>query len=231
MKALLLSLYLLITATTAIVEQPDNCASANCPTPLCANPVTPEGECCPSCENSQCKFKGCVQILGSSGSEIVTWKPDGCTTCLCIKEQTKCYTQTCTENPSLDPCIGRPTITSPTECCVTCDYGTPEDECVVVQDYNRYTYRLSNEDSGSSCSIALTFSRCDKRGYMDDSGQRFECNPVANEFPVKLSEDSPNLISGTCHALMLAELTYYDVVECVPVKSDYLNVGCDIYVE
>ena len=225
MKALLLSLYLLITATTAIVEQPDNCASANCPTPLCANPVTPEGECCPSCENSQCKFKGRVQFLGSSGSETVQWKPDGCTTCMCDDDRTICGASGC-RYPSPDPCVGRSTITSPTECCVTCDYGTPENECVVVQDYNRYDYWLGMKKYESGCDITLTFHRCDKRGYMDD-GQRFECKPVVSQLSVDLSDDS--FTTGSCGAL--TELAYNDVVECVAVRNDNLDVGCDIYVE
>ena len=225
MKALLLSLSLLITATTAIGDDGEICALISCPTPLCANPVTPEGKCCPSCENSLCKFKGCVQFLGSPGSETVQWKPDGCTTCTCVDDKTICGAMGCLRRPSLDPCIDRPTITSPTECCVTCDYGTPKDECVVVRDDNRYTYRLGLEEDGSSCSVMLTFHLCDKRGYMDNNGQRFECKPVVSQLSMKLSD----VAAGSCGAL--TELAYNDVEKCVAVRNDDLDVGCDIYVE
>ena len=237
MKALLPSLSLLIAATTVIgdddefyrYEPPDNCALASCPRPLCANPVTPEGECCPSCEYSLCKFKGCVQFLGRSGSKTVQWKPDGCSTCTCADDQAICYALGCPPvyPSSLDLCVNQPTITSPTECCASCDYGVPEDECAVVPDYS-LTYWLGMEEYESGCSVAVTFHRCDKRGYMDDNRQRFQCNPVVRQHSVTLNDNSDS-VTGSCGAL--TELTYNDVVRCVPVRNDNLDVGCDIYVE
>ena len=221
-------LFLLFTATSAFGdERPAHCAMVGCRGPLCADPVIPEGECCPSCENSQCQFKGCVQFLGNAGSETVQWKPDGCTTCICADGRTLCGALGCPPvypSPS-DPCFGRPQTTSPTECCNVCDYGVPEDECAVVPDYS-LTYQLGLE--GSGCSVDLTFHRCDKRGYMDKSGQRFQCSSVMGERSVKVRGNSDS-VTGSCHAL--TELSYVDVVRCVPRRNDDLDVGCNIYVD
>ena len=197
-----------------------------CPTPLCADPVFVEGECCPSCENSQCKFKGCVQFLGEPGSKTVQWKPDGCTTCKCADDYPLCSKVLCLylNHPGrVDPCIGLPRITSPTECCTVYDYGVPEDECVVVPSYS-LTYQVGVKDymSDSDCSVMLTFHRCDKRGYLDKNGRRYQCNPVMGQLSGKLSGES-------CGAL--TELAYEDVVKCKATRNDNLDVGCDIYVE
>ena len=219
MKAfgLLLSLLFLSTAASIAIDQ-DSCA-LNCPRPLCANPVFVEGECCPSCENSQCKFRGCVQFLGEPGSETVQWKPDRCTTCMCEDAQTLCGAMGC-RRPD-DFCSGQPQVTSPAECCPTCDYGIPADECAVVPFYN-LTYYLGVKEYQSRCSVMLTFHSCDKRGYMDENGQRYECTPVTGQLSRELS-------GGSCG--VLTELAYEDVVECKATRNDNLDVGCDIYVE
>ena len=225
----LVHVYLLIAATTAIGDgrPPAHCALVKCARPLCADPVIPEGECCPSCENSQCLFKGCVQFLGEPGSPTVQWKPNGCGTCICADGHALCFGFSCPPvySPSRDPCFGRPQTTSPTECCNVCDYGVPEDECAVVPDHS-LTYRLGLE--GSGCSVDLTFHHCDKRGYMDKSGRRFQCSSVMGERSVKLRGNSDS-VTGSCHAL--TELSYVDVVRCVPRRNDDLNVGCDLYVD
>ena len=110
------------------------------------------------------------------------------------------------------------------ECCATCDYGVLENECVVVPSYS-LTYQLGMEEYqtyNSRCSVMLTFHRCDKRGYMDENGRRYECKPVMGQLSRKLS-------GGSCDALM--ELAYEDVVECEATRNNNLNVGCDIYVD
>ena len=220
---LLFSLLFLSTAdSTAIgqVKPPISCALA-CPRPLCANPVLVEGECCPSCENSQCKFEGCVQFLGEPGSKTVQWKPDGCSTCVCADNQTLCGAAGC--HPAVDPCFGQPLVASPTDCCGTCDYGIPEDECAVIPVYST-TYHLGVEQrqSNSDCSVMVTFHGCDKRGYLDRNGQRYQCNPVMGQLSKKLS-------GRTCGAL--TEFAYEDVVKCEATRNDNLDVGCDIFVE
>ena len=226
---LLFSLLFLSTAdSTAIgqVNPPIPCALA-CPRPLCTNPVLVEGECCPSCKNSQCKFEGCVQFLGEPGSRTVQWKPDGCSTCVCADDHALCYALGCPPRypTSDDPCFGRPQVTSPSECCATCDYGIPDDKCAVVPDYSLTYLELGVEEYqsyDSGCSVVLTFHRCDKRGYMDENGQRYQCNPVIGQLSRKLS-------GGSCGAL--TELAYEDVVKCEATRNDNLDVGCDIYVE
>ena len=237
MKALLVIHILLVAATTAIgddgefyrYEPPDDCALASCPRPLCANPVIPEGECCPSCENSLCQFKGCVQFLGQPGSKTVQWKPDGCSTCTCADNRTLCYALGCPPvyPSSTDLCFGRPHITSPTECCDVCDFGVPENECDVVPNWST-TYQLGREETGSGCDVTLTFHFCDKRGFMDDQGRRFRCKPVFRQRSVKLGDDSDS-VTGSCSPL--TGLAYKDVVRCVPERDDDLDVGCDIYVD
>ena len=236
MKGLLISLLFLVIATTTIADEfyyryepPDDCQSVKCPRPLCANPVTPEGECCPSCEHSECKFEGCVQFLGKPGSKTVQWKPDGCITCICTDNTSLCYGFGCPPvyPPVTDPCLGRPQITSPTECCIACDFGIPEKECAVVPDRS-LTYELGMEEFGSMCSVALTFHRCDKRGFIGNGGRRFECRPVVRRRSVKLSRDSDS-VSGSCGAV--EELTYSDVVRCLPVRNDDIDIGCDILVD
>ena len=232
MKALLFSLFLSI-ATAAVIddEPPVGCLLPSCDRPLCADPVIPKGECCPSCENSQCQFEGCVQFLGRPGSETVQWKPNGCTTCVCADGQTLCGALGCPPiyPSSLDLCAnGSLTVTSPTECCASCDYGIPEDECAVVPYYS-LTYQLGVEEYESGCSVELTFHQCDKRGYMDDQGRRFQCNPVVRQRSVKLNDNSGGSVTGSCGAL--AELAFDDVVRCVPTRDENLDVGCDIYVE
>ena len=205
---------------------PVQCAS-NCPTPMCADPVDVPGECCPSCDHSQCHFEGCVQFLGQSGSVRVQWKPDGCSTCHCTSDgHPICGAAGCLPvYPSLaDLCNGRPTVTLPWECCPVCDYGTPERECTVVEDRTE-TYRVGSEVVG--CSIDLTFHRCDKHGFMDDHGNRFECVPVRRPKSVELTADSED-VSGWCGAI--TDLVYEDVFDCSPVRNPDLAIGCDIVV-
>ena len=229
MKALILFLFFL-NGSYGFGVPPWNCLGVVCPETLCADPLTPPGGCCPSCDDSECKFEGCVQFLGQPGSKTVQWKPEGCTTCQCDDNgHTLCYAAFCPPvyPSSVDLCNGQSTVTLPWECCPVCDYGTPEGGCTVVEDRSE-TYQLGTEGVGSTCSVDLTFHRCDKRGFMNDQGVRFECTPVIMPKFVELTADSED-VSGSCGAI--TDLVYEDVVDCSPVRNDNLDVGCDFLVE
>ena len=94
---------------------------------------------------------------------------------------------------------------------------------MVVPSYS-LTYQVGVKDymSDSDCSVVLTFHRCDKRGYLDKNGRRYQCNPEMGQLSGRLS-------GGSCGAL--TELAYKDVVKCKATRNDNLDVGCDIFVE
>ena len=223
MKALILFLVFL-NGCYGFRQPPRKCLGVACPTPLCANPVTPPGRCCPTCDHSLCKFQGCVQFLGPPGSKTVQWKPDRCGSCKCSENgQPMCSGKGCPQGPRAPGtvlCNGRPQVTLPWECCPVCDYGTPQGECNVVVD-KKLTYKLSTETVRPTCSIDLTFHTCDKRGFMNDQGVRFECTPVRKQVTVQPT--------GSC-GIAKPELVFEDVVDCSPVRNDNLEVGCDITV-
>ncbi len=87
MKSLQLVLLLFFPALIlgAVVHQligprPVDCSIVLCARPLCANPATPPGQCCPSCEDSNCKFEGCVNFDEEFGPR---WQPNPCKICQC----------------------------------------------------------------------------------------------------------------------------------------------------
>lgn len=194
------------------------CHGVRCPTPLCANPVTPPGQCCPSCENSGCNFAGCVQFLKGKGS-TVQWKPTGCITCTCRNNETLCAVVGCPVvfPPPPDPCFGHPTIFKPWECCPVCNFDVPETKCGVVPSMRR---NLTLSDESSMCSESVLLHRCDKRGFLARNGKRFRCIPVFRERKVVLTGCAP-----------YTRVFYRDVVRCRARRDDQLDVGCDLLVE
>ena len=201
-----------------------DCRRAKCPfPPLCANPYIPPGECCPSCENSGCMFKGCVQFIGEldpeSGSLPVQWKPEGCITCTCQNNNTLCGGLGCPVGfpPPPDPCFGYPTTTKPWECCPVCDFGISDTKCGVVPAQNR-TFSLKSGDS--ICSETVVEHRCDKRGILTRRGKRFACEPVYRKRQVEITGCVP-----------FTHVSYQDVVRCKKVQDNDLDVGCDLFID
>ncbi len=193
-----------------------DCSRVLCQKPLCANPVTPPGKCCPSCDNSQCKFGGCVQF---EPGNRVQWKPDPCTTCSCFQNQTVCAAIGCAGPPGPDPCFGRP-LTSvgfrPSVCCPRCDFGVPEQACRAVPSKRR---SFSLNHGGGTCTGSVIERQCDKIGFRK-RGRKFRCVPVRRTRSVSLK--GPNCSPFT-------KLLYKNVIYCRAVLDNSLTnaEGCD----
>lgn len=115
-QCLLLLLLGLVSMATCrgFQGRPYHCHYVRCPRPLCANPETPPGQCCPSCRDSGCRFEGCVQFLPG---KPVQWKPSGCITCTCANNETLCAGVGCPtvlapDGSPFDPCPGVPKVTN-----------------------------------------------------------------------------------------------------------------------
>ncbi len=202
-----------------------NCQRVRCPTPLCANPTVPPGECCPTCENSGCKFEGCVQFIEGPGDQDVIWKPSGgCIDCFCRDNQTLCGGVGCPIGPIFppnveppDPCFGFPQTRKPWECCPVCNYSLPENQCIVVPAQRR---NVTLTSLGQSCEASIVEHQCNKRGFLRRNGQRYRCRPVFRERTERLSQCFP-----------FTRITYRDVIRCKAERNDNLDVGCDLFIE
>lgn len=195
-----------------------DCSTVRCARPLCANPVTPKGQCCGSCENSNCKFKGCVNFLPGGG---VQWAENPCFVCQCDVENNRqfCFIIDCFF-PSKEDCFGRPVITRPNECCPTCDFGTPSKRCgLVPQLFGRENITVSSSASGKDCTEQVVRKGCDKTGFRAGS-KRFRCQPVKGKRLIRFDKNCP-LCFGH----------YRDNVRCKAVRDDNLIVGCDLIVK
>ena len=187
---------------------PPNCKKVRCERPLCANPVTPPGECCPSCENSGCVFEGCVQFPKKPWQEV-QWKPEPCKTCVCVNNEPVCGLVAC---PGPEPCFGYPLVKKPWECCTSCDFGIPDNKCGVVPS------RKHPFETSPACSSHVLLHKCDKANFRRNSGKTFRCKPV---FKHRRSHLPP------C-AAPLRKVVYNDVVQCKAVRDDNIRVGCDL---
>ncbi len=213
------------TETTQSTDPPVDCQPERCPEPLCANPITPPGECCPSCKDSLCMFEGCVMFIDGAGDQDVVWKPDKCSNCFCHDNRTLCGIVECPDGPPYPndvdppaPCFGFPEITKPWECCTLCDYGFSETQCNVAPPQSR---KVTLTSLGTTCETTiLEHTKCDKRGFMAKSGRRFRCQPTIRETKVDLEQCSP-----------FTNFRYYDVIECKGILSENLDVGCDLFIE
>ena len=218
---LLLLLSLLATViqlANANENQPD-CSRVTCRRPLCADPVIPPGECCPSCENSSCKFEGCVNFL-SDGR--VQWQPaDPCITCFCINNSTVCLAVGCRLLREED-CFGFPVVTKPGECCPSCNFSIPARRCAAVpQVFSQRNITVTEEGNSittNSCSRQIVKRTCDKVGFRA-FGRKFRCAPVQGKRFVRFDRMCP-----------LRFGLFRDVVVCRPVRDNNVIVGCDLVV-
>ena len=208
--------FLVIWHTAAATGRID-CSRVRCRRPLCANPVTPPGECCPSCENSGCKFEGCVNFR-SNGEPL--WQPSPCFQCSCSDNETICAIIDCFAL-SKEDCFGRPVITRPWECCPSCDFGTPDDRCSAVPIPKSFG-GLSNitvSNGFRSCSREVILHTCTPRAFRS-RGKKFRCEPRESKRPVKFEKGCPLCVGF-----------YQDVVRCKAVRDDDEIVGCDLFVD
>jgi len=195
-----------------------DCRRVRCRCPLCANPVTPPGQCCPSCENSSCIFGGCVNFLSNGQPQ---WQPNPCVLCSCINNQTICASIGCRPLEKED-CFGFPVVTKPGECCPSCNFSIPKRRCAAVpRVFSRKNITVTEEDqfgSTRSCTRQVVERTCDKVGFRA-YGKKFHCAALRRKRRVRFRDNCP-LCSGF----------FTDVVWCRPVRDDTIVVGCDLVV-
>lgn len=201
---------------------PKRCSNVNCPTPLCADPITPPGKCCPTCALSKCKFEGCVQFHPNSPFAPVRWLPEPCEICHCQGGKKLCGAIGCSGFIGPDPCFGRPLTPvgpTPSVCCPRCDFGVPETACRAVP-FKRKPFSIQH--GGSTCSGEVTQHKCDKIGYRKN-GKMFRCEAVERNRYVSVSGNGCDPFSVIAHR---------DVRYCRAVEDDDLfgAEGCDLIV-
>ena len=194
-----------------------DCSAVLCPRPLCANPETPPGECCPVCDNSNCLFKGCVNFLKDGRAQ---WFETPCIGCECDNENNQkfCFIIDCFRLTEED-CFGNPVVTRPNDCCPSCDFGTPEKGCSLVpQAFGRENITVSTSRGVRTCTEEITKKGCDKFGFRS-GGKKFKCEAKKGRRLVRFDKNCPLSIGA-----------YDDNVRCKAVRDDNIVVGCDLVV-
>ena len=224
-KAVFLGLMVTIVATSALPQL--DCSAVQllqCPRPLCANPTLRPGECCPTCEDSNCKFEGCVNFNVSVDGQT-RWAPDPCRICRCDIERNQpiCAVIDCGPTPTQAECLGYPVVTKPNRCCAECDFGVPDDECHLVPRVSlggtrTQEIQITATQGRQSCDGLITPNTCDKSAFRSGD-KRFRCDPVEG--------DSMIIFDQTCP---ISKATYNDVISCKTVEDSTLFVGCDLVV-
>ncbi|XP_031418057.1 kielin/chordin-like protein [Clupea harengus] len=114
-----------------------SCVSLSCPAVVCAQPVTPSGECCPAC-TGVCEHLGRVHDSRST----FTHPNDRCSTCTCLNEVVSCKKK---------PCGKQCTHSVATrDCCPVCD--------ACVYDGRDYTHKQSFTPRGRPCERCVCVS-------------------------------------------------------------------------
>lgn len=193
-----------------------DCTGIKCPPPLCANAITPPGQCCLSCETSNCFFEGCVVFERFD----VHWKPNPCTRCTCVNNEVACTTKLNCTKLTTEDCFGHKVITKPNECCPSCDYDIPENKCEVIP--SRYsTLRVGD---GELCAKKVMRYKCDKPGFVY-KGRKYRCVPQEQVKVAKFLPSCPFLV-----------MTYLNVTSCRAVPdervklSGYTDEKCDMII-
>ena len=207
---------LLIIKVSQEIATNRNCDDVICPKPLCANPMTPPGKCCPTCQGSHCMFKGCVQF---EPYNKVRWWPEKCMSCRCFGGRRKaCSMPMCANRESVrDKCLSNNPITElgyrPYVCCPRCDYGIPEQACQLVPS----RIREVTAENNSRCVHQYIDYKCDKVGYRS-SGKKFRCMEKRKFF---------NVTEPGCDSLI-----YSTATSCFPMEDPTLinAEGCDLFV-
>jgi len=193
-----------------------SCQNTACPQPLCANPVTQSGECCPSCRESRCKFKGCVQF---EPNNEVRWWPEPCKVCNCYGGREICMMYSCTmiENVYKNCLVTTPPTKvgyRPYVCCPRCEYHVPEKACKLVPSEIK---KISIPDTNPECCGTYTDYKCDKVGFRKDQ-KKFRCMEERRNL---------NVTTQGCNTVV-----YNAAVTCTTLEDPTLKnaEGCDLYI-
>ena len=223
-RTVLLTLLVAIFNTSVLSQR--DCSVVLCPRPLCTNPTLKSGECCPTCEDSNCKFKGCVNFNVSVDSRT-QWAPQPCLICQCDVEQNQplCAAIDCGPPPTEAECLGYPVVTKPNKCCAECDFGVPDDTCQLVPQVSlraggTQEIQITATRGRQSCSSLVISQTCDKAAFRSAGGKRFRCEPVEGKKMVTFDPSCP-----------ISRATYTDVTRCRTVEDSTLFVGCDLVVD
>ena len=202
-----------------------DCSTVLCSRPLCANPTLKPGECCPTCEDSNCKFKGCVNFNVSLDGRT-QWAPQPCLICHCDIEQNQplCAMIDCGPTPTEAECLGYPVVRKPNRCCAECDFGVTDDTCQVVPQVSlsggiRDEIQVTATRGRQSCSNLIIPHTCDKVAFRSGD-KKFRCEPVEGKKMTNFDQSCP-----------ISKATYTDVTKCRIVEDSTLFVGCDLVVD
>lgn len=169
----------------------------------CADPEYQDG-CCPNCDKSNCKFRGCVHF-----GMFPTWRPDPCTVCSCYRGNELCTNITC---PSIS-CYGYPNVTRPHNCCPECDFGIARNECGVIPVSKKSLY-VALGDDGSQQEVAM--HDCDKQ-FVWRNEKWHICTPKKKITSVQMKDSqSP-----------IRRVVYKDVKECSLREAKLSEIPAD----
>lgn len=195
---------LALTAAITIIDDPQ-CNPDDCPPTHCSDPRSVDGECCQTCTNSSCVWKGCVHF-GVFGPQ---WYPDPCTICGCFNGEEVCSDIVCDE----PKCFGYPLKKDPDACCSQCDWGIADDECAPIPAANVSLYTTLGDDI--QCHDEVVMHECDKSILVKD-GRTFECRPRKRAKPVLMND---------CRDVR--KVIYEDVTSCHLRRSRRIAVDFD----
>ena len=191
-----------------------------CPPLMCADPEHGTGS-CPNCDNSRCKFRGCVHF-GAFGPQ---WMPDPCTICSCTNNEELCTKIECEENLE---CYGYPSSVKEGDCCPSCDFGVPENECGVVPKGYKSLYTALGDEA---CQKDVLLHGCNKEFIQGNDGKIYKCTPVEALYTHDIDQK--------CCKNGINQVSYMDTQSCVkeeispselPMDLDLTPKSCAIYV-
>ena len=201
---------LLVLSLVAVAGGESGCHNASCPEVACADPVYNTDTCCLNCSHSSCQFQGCVRYNGHGPS----WSPSNCCECFCLDGETRCYSLDTGCAPLYCEEFGFTEILE--DCCPSCDYGVPEDECRLVPVRNQTVTFLSG---GIPCQKEVTLHDCDKRVARTTEGLYYQCLGLHT---IMVAIPFPECPQQQAHP-------YIDVQSCYrsnhPITVDSINGG------
>ena len=195
----------------------------SCPQLTCADPEydSQQNGNCPNCDKSECKFRGCVHF-GAFGPQ---WSPDPCTFCSCHRKRELCTKIECEDNLE---CYGYPSLVKEGDCCPTCDFGVPEDECGLIPTGIKSLYTALGDHS---CLKDVVVHGCDKDFIAGKDGKFYRCRPMESLHHQEMGKECYNSVH---------QVTYMDIERCIkeeissselPQDLDFAPKSCAFYAE